>query len=359
MRIKIVVILLLTLILGYFFWLKPKLYFSGVTTPMVRPVPQIAVMKMQKKQIQLFLELPARVASYKISEVRPQVDGIIKERKFVEGSFVEEGQQLYQIDPALLQASFDDVNASFKTIRAKKDRYYSLLKEDAISKQEYEDIYAQFIQADSLVKKAQTNLSYTQVLAPISGYIGKSNFTEGTLVTANQATVLTTITQLDPIYIDMVQPSRDMIKLGDQTEIAVSLLGDGFVYDNVGVLKFSEMFADASTDSVRLRAVFDNKDKKFIPGMFVRARLHLKPIEAISVPQKAASRGPNGVLTVWVVEDDSVHKREIKASQTSQDLWIVDEGLKEGDLVVLEGFQKLVDGAKIKPVFANVEEQKN
>jgi RND family efflux transporter MFP subunit len=222
---------------------------------------------------------------------------------------------------------------------------------EAVSLQEYDDAIAAADQAKAALNKAKADIDYTKVYSPISGYVGKSNVTEGTLVTANQVGILTTVTQLDPIYVDMAQPTKDMLQLGQQKEIPVSLIMEGTEYQNTGVLKFSEVFADESTDSVRLRAKFSNKDKKLIPGMFVNAKLHLKPIDAITVPQKATNRGPDGSLIVWVVDQNNVAKpRPIKAEKTSDDNWIVSEGLADGEVVILEGFQKLSDGAKVKPI---------
>ncbi len=344
---------------GYFFQIKLKNNSAIATKISPNGLIEVNVVRVKKENVQLFLDLPARVSAYKISEVRPQIDGIIRQRKFVEGSFVKEGQQLYQVDPAIYQITLDNASASLSAVSAKRERYKNLLEQDAISKQEFDDINAALAKAQADVKKAKTNLVYTKVYAPISGYIGKSNITEGALVTANQATILTTITQLDPIYVDMAQPSRDMIKLGNQEEIEVTLIVDGGIGENKGTLKFSEVFADETTDSVRLRAIFDNKDKKLIPGMFVNAKLHLKPIEAITIPQRAANRGFDGNLVVWVVDKDNIVKsRSIKSDQISEDKWIVLDGLEEGDVIVYEGFQKISEGAKIKPVFIDKEESK-
>ena len=337
------------LLAGYFFWFRPK-YQANSAKPAAY-VAEVTVIKITKQSTQLFTELPGRVEAYKISEVRPQIDGVIKKIKFVEGSFVKQGQQLYQIDPTVYQIAFDNANANLKTVRAKKERYANLIEQDAISRQEFDDIVAAFGQAQAEVRRAQTNLNYTKVYAPISGYIGKSNLTEGALVTTNQAGVLTTITQLDPIYVDLVQASKDAIQLGDQKNIAVTLTTDDASYQNSGTLKFSEVFADESTDSVRLRTIFLNKDKKLIPGMFVTAKLHLKSFDAILVPQRAASRGADGNLSVWVVDQNNIAKmRAIKANQISGDSWIVEDGINDGDTIIYEGFQKIADGAKVNPV---------
>ncbi len=346
------------LIGGYLFFFKGKANQNS-SAPINNNVMEVTVVTAQKQSVQLFKELPGRVTAYKTSDIRPQVDGIIKEITFTEGSFVEEGQPLYQIDPTIYNIAYEDVNASLKAARAKKERYQVLVTIDAVSKQEYDDAKAAFKQAEAAVKMAKTNLNYTKVLAPISGYIGKSNVTPGKLVTTNQAEVLTTITALDPIYVDMSEPSKDAAKPEDQSELPVSLVAQNLTYNNIGTLKFSEVFADETTDSVRLRALFPNEEKKLIPGMFVTGKIHLKPLEAILVPQRAASRAPDGSLVVFLVDKDNMVKAQpIKATQSYKDNWIVLEGINEGDVIIYEGFQKVADGTKVKPVPLKAEEGK-
>ncbi len=352
MRKKAIIISLIVVILIGWFFVKPK-FFGQMHAGQMPPqgALEVSVIVVQKQKTQRFIELPARVSSYKISEVRPQIDGVVKKINFAEGSVVKAGQQLYQIDPNVYQAAFNGANSNLKALKAKRDRYKSLLEEDAVSKQEFDDVEAAFAQANAEAEAAKKKLDYTKVYAPISGYIGKSNVTEGALVTANQMAALTTITELNPIYVDMVQPSKEAVKMGDQKEIEVSLKTDDAAYKNVGKLKFTEVFVDVSTDSVRLRAIFSNKDKKLLPGMFVKAKLHLKEMEAITVPQRVASRGPDGNLMVWTVDkENSAKPRVIKASQALGDSWIVEEGLEDGVVIICEGFQKLVDGAKVKPI---------
>jgi membrane fusion protein (multidrug efflux system) len=285
----------------------------------------------------------------------PQVEGIIRKINFEEGSFVKKGKTLYQINPGIYEASYEKAKLNFKAAQSRQNRYKKLLKVEAVSKQEYEDATAQAAAAKADLKIAKTNLNYSRVAAPISGYIGKSNITEGAIVSPSQLIptqdqTLTTITQLDPVYVDIVQPSKDAVKFGDQKSIAVSLTIDGVAYPEKGVLKFSEVFVDESTDSVRLRAKFSNKNKKLLPGMFVSATLHLKPIETILVPEKITSRLPDGSLSVLVVENGIVKTRPIKAEQTFEDNWVVTDGLNEGDMVICEGMQKTFDGMKVKPV---------
>ncbi len=344
--------------LGYFFVIKPKYNQAPAINASANHAAEVTVVIVQKQEVQIVQELPARVNAAKISDVRPQIEGVIKKIKFSEGSFVKEGEQLYQIDPTIYQAAAQSADRNLKTLRAKRDRYQILLEQDAVSKQEFDDIEAAFAQAESDAKKAKTNFNYTKVLAPISGYIGKSNLTEGALVTANQAEVLTTIAQLDPIYVDMTQPTKEALQLGDQKGILVSVASDDSGEVSEGKLKFSEIFADESTDSIRLRALFENKNKKLIPGMFVTAKMHLKPIKALLVPQRATTRTPKGDLMVWVVQGEVAKARVIKAEKISGDSWVVAEGLEDGEVVIVEGYQKIADGMKVNAVAFSAGEKK-
>jgi membrane fusion protein (multidrug efflux system) len=338
------------LFLGYSnFWPQEKapqnMMAQGFSTP------EVISLVIKKQEIHPTQNLPGRVSPYQTSEVRPQADGVIRQINFVQGSFVEAGQQLYQIDPTLYQIAYDNAKASLKAAHLKMTSYKNLLKYDAIGKQEYNDTEAAFMQAEADVRKAQTNLNYTKVLAPISGYIGKSNATEGKLVTANQAEILTTITRLSPIYVDMVLPSKEVSKLASQEETSVSLNVNNSAYEELGILKFSEVFVSETTDSVRLRAVFENKDKKLMPGMFVNANLHLPAKTVILVPQRATSIRPDNKLGLWVIDaQNKAAMRAIKAEETYQDQWIVEEGLNEGDIIVYEGYQKLTEGALVKHI---------
>ncbi len=323
---------------------------QGLAQMEVKPI-DLPVIKVEKKLITPFVEIPGRVNAQKIAQIRPQVDGIVKEVKFVEGSFVNKGIQLYQIDPVIYQAAVNAAESSAKTLKDKKERYEVLVINDAVSKQELSDAGAEYAKAVSELSKAKKNLEFTKVLAPISGYIGKTNVTEGALVTANQTQVMTTITQLDPIYVDLEQSTKDVAAMIDEDGIEVKVSTEDKNYEKVGTLKFREMFADESTDSVRLRAVFSNEDRKLLPGMFVTARVSLPSFEAITVPQRVTNRAPNGNLVVFVVgEDGAVASRPIKADRVFGDSWIVEGGISEGEKNVYEGFQKIREGIKINPI---------
>lgn len=314
---------------------------------MMGRAPEVTVVTIKKELVQTYRELPARVNAFRISPIRPQVEGVLKERTFEEGSLVKEGDQLYQIDPTRYDIALKNAKTSFNTLKARRDRYRLLLKEDAISQQEFDDSQSQFAQAEADYNLALTNSNYAKVLAPITGYVGKSNVTPGILVTANQAEVLTTITQLDPVYVDMIQPSKEAVQSPAQKEMTISILVDQEKYDKEGKLKLIEKFADEATDSVRLRAEMPNPDGKLIPGMFVTARLHLPTFEALTIAQRVTTRTPNGGLAVFVIENGIAKQRLIKVAQMVENKFVVVDGLQEGDQVVFEGLQKIADGTPV------------
>jgi membrane fusion protein (multidrug efflux system) len=311
------------------------------------------------------------VTAYQIAEIRPQVSGIITERMFEEGSQVEEGQQLYQIDPAPYQARYNSAmadlkkaQANVKSVKAKEQRYQQLVKIEAVSQQEYDDLKAQLAQAEAdiaiaqaAVETAKIDLNYTRVYAPISGRIGKSSVTKGALVTAQQETLLATVTQLDPIYVDMTQASADVLRLQQQAgsldTIPVTLATDGVAYAQTGSLQFSEVTVDPTTDSVQLRALFPNPDGMLLPGLFVRAKLEMHHQGALLVPQNAAMRDPGGVLYVWTVgPQGTAQKTVVQAEQAVEGQWLISEGLKAGDVVLTQGMISLRPDVPVSPQFA-------
>jgi membrane fusion protein, multidrug efflux system len=310
--------------------------------------------------------------------VRPQVGGIIQKRLFIEGSDVKEGDALYQIDPAAYQAAYDSAKASLSRaeanlvpLRLKAGRYAELVKINAVSQQEYDDTSAALKQAEAdvaagraAVETARINLEYTKVIAPISGRIGRSSVTNGALVTASQPVALATIQQLSPIYVDVVQSSAELLQLkqdlasgvlknGGAAQASVRLvLEDGSPYPLPGTLKFSEVTVDQSTGSVTLRAVFPNPKHLLLPGMFVRAILDEGFDEhAILVPQRAVTRNPAGNALVMVVNsDEKVEPRVIKVVRIIGENWLVSEGLKSGDRVIMEGIQRTRPGSPVRTV---------
>lgn len=340
--------------------------------------PEVGVIVIQPQRISLTMELPGRTSPYLISEVRPQVNGIIQKRHFTEGSDVKSGQVLYQIDPATYQAAYDSAKASLArteanlaTVRLKAQRYKDLVKIKAVSQQDYDDADAALKQSEAdvasakaAVETARINLAYTKVTAPISGRIGRSTVTDGALVTGNQSAALATIQQLDPIYVDVTQSSAELLRLKqnlasgalktDRTgQARVRLiLEDGSDYPLPGALKFSEVTVDQSTGSVTLRAIFPNRQQTLLPGMFVRAVLEegIKE-DAILVPQRGVTRNTKGEPMVMVVgAGEKVEPRIIKVNRTVGESWLVSDGLKTGDRIILDGLQRALPGTTVKTV---------
>lgn len=338
-------------------------------------MPEVGVVTLKTEPLQITTELPGRTVAYRIAEVRPQVSGIILKRNFVEGSDIEAGVSLYQIDPATYQATYDSAKGDLAKAQAAANiaeltvkRYQKLLGTQYISKQEYDQALADaqqataaVVAAKAAVETARINLAYTKVTSPISGRIGKSSVTEGALVQNGQASALATVQQLDPIYVDVTQSSNDFLRL--KQELANGLLkqengkakvdlvtSDGIKFPQSGTLEFSDVTVDQSTGSITLRAIFPNPDHTLLPGMFVRARLQegTKPT-ALLVPQQGVTRTPRGDATVLVVgADNKVETRQIVASQAIGDKWLVTDGLKAGDRVVVSGLQKVRPGAQVK-----------
>jgi membrane fusion protein (multidrug efflux system) len=345
---------------------------------MMMGTPEVSVITIQPQRVELSTELPGRVAASLTAEVRPQVGGIIQNRLFTEGSDVKAGDVLYQIDPASYQAAFDGAKAALakaeanlEPIRIKVDRYKELMASDAVSGQDYDDAtaamklaQAEIESAKAALETARINLAYTKVTAPISGRIGRSSVTNGALVTASQAMPLATIQQLDPVYADVTQSSTEILRLRKALESGqllsskdrqakVSLtLDDGSAYPETGVLKFSEAFVDEGTGSVTLRTLFPNPKLTLLPGMFVRTVLQEGVREqAVLVPQRGVTRNPQGNAMVMTVgADEKVEPRVIKTERTVGENWLVDEGLKPGDRVILEGLQKARPGTPVKAV---------
>ncbi|EKF0307913.1 efflux transporter periplasmic adaptor subunit [Salmonella enterica subsp. enterica] len=338
-------------------------------------MPEVGVVTLKTEPLQITTELPGRTVAYRIAEVRPQVSGIILKRNFVEGSDIEAGVSLYQIDPATYQATYDSAKGDLAKAQAAANiaeltvkRYQKLLGTQYISKQEYDQALADaqqataaVVAAKAAVETARINLAYTKVTSPISGRIGKSSVTEGALVQNGQASALATVQQLDPIYVDVTQSSNDFLRLKQELangslkqengKAKVDLVtSDGIKFPQSGTLEFSDVTVDQTTGSITLRAIFPNPDHTLLPGMFVRARLQegTKPT-ALLVPQQGVTRTPRGDATVLVVgADNKVETRQIVANQAIGDKWLVTDGLKAGDRVVISGLQKVRPGAQVK-----------
>lgn len=333
------------------------------------PAQNVSVLTLVRKPVVHEMILPGRVTPSRQSQVRPQVDGVITERLFEEGAQVEKGQQLYQIDDARYRAQLNSTIADVKsaqanlnTLEAKARRYEDLIKKNAVSQQDYDDVIAQKEQAlaaisvaEAAVDLARVNLGYTKVYAPISGQISRSYVTEGTLATTNQTQQLATITQLDPIFIDMQESGQAILTLRQamqkQGAMPVQLTMDeatGKRYEHTGSVKFSEVTVDESTGSVALRAEMPNPDGLLLPGLFVKGNVITGKENALLIPQRATMREPNGSLSVYVVNaNGQVEARVLSISATYRDQYIVDGGVSEGDNVIITGYQKVKPGSKV------------
>ena len=339
------------------------------------PKPAVTVVDLHARPVSLTTELPGRVSAYRIAEVRPQVNGVILKRLFKEGDLVAAGQQLYQIDPAPYQAALESARATLAHARASvtaaslvAQRYQALSDVHAVSRQDYDNAVATLEQDEAdvasgaaAVRAAEINLAYTKVYSPISGRTGRSSVTEGALVTANQATSLLTVTQLDPVYVDLTQPSATLVRLkrelaagqirradGNQAP-AQLLLEDGSRYDRSGTLEFSEVTVDPGTGSVTLRALFANPQGLLLPGMFVRATIEEGVREgAILAPQQGITHAPDGTATALVVgADGKVEKRSVELDRAIGDEWVVTKGLAASDRLIVAGQQRVKPGMDV------------
>lgn len=353
-----------------------------------RPAPpavEVGVMVLRARALTVTSELPGRTEAFRVAEVRPQVGGIVTKRLFTEGSEVAAGAQLYQIDPKVYEAALASAKATLARAEASlsaakllAERYAPLVAARAISKQDYDNAVSARLAAEADVaagraalEAALINLAYTKVTAPIGGRIGRSTITDGALVTANQPNYLAVIQQLDPIYVDVTQSSVELLRLrkdieqgrfkrvaDSQLECAL-VLEDGSVYAAAGRLEFSEVTVNRQTGAVTLRALFPNADRQLLPGMFVHARIAEGVNEqALLVPQQAVSRNNRGEPTVWVVTGDKAELRIVSAERALGDQWVVSAGLRAGDRVVVEGWQKLTAGSAVKAVEVALENSK-
>jgi membrane fusion protein, multidrug efflux system len=352
---------------------------SGKTAVPPNPPPEVGVVTLHPQPVTITTDLPGRMAAYRIAEVRPQVSGVIVKRLFTEGSEVKAGQQLYQIDPAPFQANLESAQASLARARATlksaallTQRYKPLAEAHAVSQQDYDNAIAAESQAEAdialakaAVDTAHINLAYTRMFSPISGRTGRSSVTEGALVDANQRTALVVVQQLDPIYVDVTQPSTmllrlqrefasgQMKKVGDAQARAQLMLEDNTRYEQGGTLQFAEVAVDSGTGSVTLRAVFPNPRHILLPGMFVHEQIEEGVEEhGLLVPQRAITHNARGeAITMVVSANNTVSTHVIKAERAIGDQWLVSDGVAAGDRVIVVGLQRLGSGvAEVKPI---------
>ena len=339
------------------------------------PKPSVTVVDLHAGRVSLTTELPGRTSAYRVAEVRPQVNGVVLKRLFKEGDLVAAGQQLYQIDPAPYEAALESARAALAHARAAvtaakltEERYAALVEAHAVSRQDYDNAAATLQQDEAdvtsgqaAVRAAEINLAYTKVYSPISGRTGRSSITEGALVTVNQATSLVTITQLDPMYVDLTQPSATLVRLKRELTAgqirrvdanqapAQLLLEDGSQYERPGTLEFSEVTVDQGTGSVTLRAIFPNPQGLLLPGMFVRATIEEGVREsAILAPQQGITHASDGTATALVVgTDGKVEKRSVELDRAIGDEWLVTKGLAVSDRLIVAGRQRVKPGMDV------------
>lgn len=356
------------------------------------PAPEVAVVTLRPERVVLTTELPGRTSAYLVAEIRPQVNGLILKRLFEEGANVKAGDLLYQIDPAPYEAAYNQAKAALATaeaelvtaeanlpaIRSRAGRLKDLVKIHAVSQQDYDDAAAALRQAEAnlaarkaaveinraAVESARINVSYTPIRAPISGRIGKSNVTVGAMATAYQPTPLAVIQQLDPIYVDVVQASAELLRLRRRLESGhlkrngpvqnkVKLyLEDKTPYPLTGTMQFRDVTVDPTTGSVTLRMVFRNPQQVLLPGMFVRAEVQEGVSEnALMVPQQGLTRDIKGNPYVLLVnQQNQVEQRIVEVDRAIGDKWLVTGGLAPGDRVIVEGMQKVRPGVPVRAV---------
>lgn len=360
-----------------------SLVFAGCgkksSAPAASTAPvEVGIVDVVAQPVTLTRELPGRTSAFRVAEVRARVSGIVLKRHFTEGADVKEGALLYQIDPAPYQAAFDSAKANLARSEANADyarlqeqRLKQLIESKAVSQQDYDNAVAALHAAEAdvsagraAVKTAQINLGYTAVNAPISGRIGRSMVTEGAYVQAGSATLMATVQQLDPLYVDLTQSSTEVLELrralaegrliGTQTGDAkvTLLLDDDRAYSEEGTLQFSDVTVDPSTNSITLRAIFPNPKNELLPGMFVRARLQEGSApDALLVPQLGVTRNTKGEPTALVVgSENKAELRVLKIARAIGNQWLVSEGLKSGDKLIVQNLQRIRPGADVKAI---------
>jgi membrane fusion protein, multidrug efflux system len=340
------------------------------------PPPEVAVVALATEPVTMTAELPGRTVAVMVSEVRPQIRGIIQKRLFTEGQQVKSGQVLYQIDPALYQADYDSAAATLAraeaarvSVRLLAERYAELVQIEAVSKQQNDDAIGAYARAEADVATARAaldtariSLEYTRITAPIHGQVSASVYTQGALVTANQPAPLTTVRQLDPIYVDITQPSGQLLALqrqlasgrlrraGKSTIMVRLRLDDDSEYEHAGMLAFTDVVVDETTGMVRLRTRFPNPNGLLLPGMYVRAFVPQAVDEnGLLVPQQSVTHNARGEAVALVVNgENKVEQRMLKTAGTVGDRWLVRDGVKPGERLIVEGGQKVQPGGTVR-----------
>jgi membrane fusion protein (multidrug efflux system) len=325
------------------------------------PPPEVDVIVVAPAAATLTQELPGRLQATRSAQVRARVEGVVEKRLFTEGSDIAAGKSLFLIDPRTYKANADSAEADVALAKLTVDRYKPLLDIKAVSQQEYDQAAAKLKQAQAALAKARMDLENANVAAPIAGRVGRAMVTEGALVGKGEATLLTTVEQIDPIYANFTQSNADVLRLqqavkagklkraeGGKVEL---LLEDGSVYAHPGRLQFSDLAVDPNTGSIQLRAEFPNPKRELLPGTFVRIRVpQAEADSAIKVPQRAVQTTPQGQIVMTVGKDGKVTPLPVKTGAMAGTDWIVSEGLKGGEQVIVNGLQKARSGSPVKTV---------
>lgn len=325
------------------------------------PPTEVDVVTLTAGSVVLTRDLPGRLEAYRSSQVRARVEGIVEKRQFTEGSDVKAGDNLFQIDPRNYRTAYESARSDLAVARQTVERYKPLLEVKAVSQQDYDLAAAKLKQAEAAMSKAQLDFDNTRVPAPIAGRIGRAQVTEGALVGRGEATLLATIEQINPIYANFTQPGADLMRLqqsfksgkmrsANSAKVEL-ILEDGSIYPHAGKLLFSNLAVDSSTGSVALRAEFPNPEHELLPGMFARIRFQEGSADnSIKVPQRAVQMTPQGQFVTVVDAESKAALRPVKTGDMSEGDFVIEEGLKPGDVVIVNGLQKIRPGAPVKPV---------
>ena len=345
--------------------------------------PEVSAVALHPQSVAITAELPGRTSAYLTADVRPQVGGIIRSRNFKEGSEVKQGDILYEIDPSAYQASYDSAAAALQkaqgaipSAQAKLDRSKGLSQQNAVSQQEFDDAQSTLLQdqadvaaAKAALETARINLDYTKIRAPIDGRVDASTVTVGALVTADQTTALTTINKLDPMNVDVTQSSTNLLKFRSAVDegrlktsgdnVAVHLkLEDGSTYKQTGKFQFANATVAETVGTISVRVIFSNPDRLLLPGMYVRANIEegVAP-NSFLVPQRAVTRNTKGEPTaMFVTPEGKVQARTLKVQRSIGNSWLVSEGLKDGDRVIIEGGQRVKDGQDVNASMVTIDD---
>jgi membrane fusion protein (multidrug efflux system) len=359
----------LAIVLSFLYYFKVYSKHSPNEHEGLQGIP-VTTLTLQKKPIEIQQSLPGRIVPHEVAELRPQITGIISQRYFTEGSFVKQGQQLYQIDPAPYEAAYNSAvanlnkaNANFQLADVNGRRATKLVNDNAISVQDYDNAMAQLAQAKAdvgvakaAVETAKINLNFTKMYAPISGHIGKSDLTKGALVTANQANALATITQMDPIFVDLTLPIHDFTKIypylihPNHPKLLLFIENKPKPYPHEGKIQFTDITVSETTNSVLLRTLFPNPNQILLPGLFINVDIRFGTVESILIPTPAVIHNPDGSASVWLINNkNQVHPKTIQVGHIVDHQWVVHSGVNVGDKIVLSGVQHLKPGALIHP----------